>query len=438
MRKQVQLVLFTVATVALILSLMLAFTPSDRVYAGGGWQVVATNLNNPFHLDVAEDGTIYVAEAGSPPAEQSEDCVPSPFDPSQSICYGETGSVRVIEPGDPPTQTNYLVTDLPNTHIYSGTGEYLGVASGPQGISLEEGGTGVYVVNGLGADPAAREGFGEGGQNIGVLFHIMSDGSWMRVADIAGYEGTNNPDGGMLDSNPYAVHDTAAGTYVADAGGNDLLLVDAGGVITTHTVFPSRTVEFPPDSGQMVPIESVPTSITEDETGNLYVGELTGGPFPIGEARVYDVAVPGSPQVEETGFTMIGDIAYDSMGNLYVLEIFSNGEGEDPTGALIRVSPDGTHTPIVDSPCTMNPPNPNAGALCAPTGMTVGPDDMVYVVNYGLMGPLANVVRIDPNEPTAVTVTALEASPAERALRPMLALLAITATAGLMFIRRRR
>ncbi len=438
MRKQVQLVLFTVATVALILSLMLAFTPSDRAYAGGGWQVVATNLNNPFHLDIAEDGTIYIAEAGSPPAEQGEDCVPSPFDPSQSVCYGETGSVRVIEPGDPPSQTNYLVTDLPNTHIYSGTGEYLGVAAGPQGISLEEGGTGVYVVNGLGADPAAREGFGEGGQNIGVLFHIMSDGSWTRVADIAGYEGTNNPDGGLVDSNPYAVYDTAAGTYVADAGGNDLLLVGAGGVITTHTVFPSRTVEFPPDSGKMLPIESVPTSITEDETGNLYVGELTGEPFPVGEARVYDVAVPGSPQVEESGFTMIGDIAYDSMGNLYVLQIFSNGAGPDPTGALIRVAPDGTRTAIVDSPCTMNPPNPNAGALCAPTGMTVGPDDMVYVVNYGLMGPLANVVRIDPNEPTAVTVTALEASPAERALRPMLALLAITATAGLMFVRRRR
>jgi hypothetical protein len=143
--------------------------------------------------------------------------------------------------------------------------------------------------------------------------------------------------------------------------------------------------------------------------------------------------------VEESGFTMIGDIAYDSMGNLYVLEIFMNGETSgDPTGALIKVAPDGTRTTIVDSPCTMNPPNPNAGALCLPTGMTVGPDDMVYVVNYGLMGPLANVVRIDPNEPTAVTVTALEASPAERALRPMLALLAITATVGLMFVRRRR
>ena len=259
------------------------------------------------------------------------------------------------------------------------------------------------------------------------------------MADITGHEATANPDGGELDSNPYDVLDTAAGLYVADAGGNDLLAVDGAGMVSTHTVFPTQMAEFPPGSGNMFPAESVPTTIATDPAGNLRVGELTGFPFVIGAARVYDVTTPGNPQVAATGFTMIGDIDYDSQGNLYVLEIFANGEtSEDPTGALYRIAPDGTRTALVDAPCTMAPPDPMAQALCLPTGMAVGPDDMVYVVNYGLMGPLANLVRIDPSAPTAVQLDTLAVGGSDAGSLALSLLAFALAAALLMGLRARR
>src|SRR5687767_10094745 len=104
MRKQVQLVLFTIASAALVAALMLVFMPSYTAHAGGSWEVVATGLNGPFHLDVADNGTIYVAEQGPPPAEQGDNCIDNPMEPAQTLCLGQTGAVRMIEPGAPPSQ----------------------------------------------------------------------------------------------------------------------------------------------------------------------------------------------------------------------------------------------------------------------------------------------------------------------------------------------
>jgi hypothetical protein len=74
----------------------------------------------------------------------------------------------------------------------------------------------------------------------------------------------------------------------------------------------------------------------------LYVGQLTGFPFPEGEANVYRIE-GGSAQVVARGFTNIMDIAFDRKGRLYVLEIDSDGLATGgTTGALIRVRKNGT------------------------------------------------------------------------------------------------
>ena len=138
-------------------------------------------------------------------------------------------------------------------------------------------------------------------------------------------------------------------------------------------------------------MQSVPTTVTQGPDGALYVGELTGFPFPVDGANVYRVpAQGGAPQIFEAGFTNIVDIAFGPDGTLYVLEIATNGllagfGGGDFTGALIEVAPDGTRTELAP------------GALFAPGGVAYGPDGMLYVTNNSIFAGAGQVLRINPN-----------------------------------------
>ena len=89
--------------------------------------------------------------------------------------------------------------------------------------------------------------------------------------------------------------------------------------MSTLAVFPDRLVPGP--GGVDVPMDAVPTSIAEGPDGSLYVGELTGFPFPVDGARIYRVpAGGGEPEVVAVGFTNIIDIAIGEDGSAYVLE----------------------------------------------------------------------------------------------------------------------
>jgi sugar lactone lactonase YvrE len=82
------------------------------------------------------------------------------------------------------------------------------------------------------------------------------------------------------------------------------------------------------------------------------------------------------------GFTAITDFDFGPDGSLYVLQfastIFLGG-----SGSVVRVSPDGTRTTLVDN-------------LIAPTGIAVGPDGAVYVTNLGVVVGGGQVLRIAP------------------------------------------
>ena len=83
------------------------------------------------------------------------------------------------------------------------------------------------------------------------------------------------------------------------------------------------------------------------------------------------------------GFTNIIDIAFDRRGRLVVLEIFHNGLlSGDPTGALIRVERNGTHTEIASA------------GLVTPTSVAVGADGSFYVSNRGTFVGTGEVLRI--------------------------------------------
>ena len=131
-----------------------------------------------------------------------------------------------------------------------------------------------------------------------------------------------------------------------DAGGNSLNAVAANGSISNLAFFPNRTA-----SGST--FQAVPTGVAQGPDGQLYVGQLTGFPFPLGQANVYRIpSNGGTPEIYASGFTKIIDLAFGSDGSLYVLQISATG-GPPPqggTGSLIRVSPDATTRTTIVAP----------------------------------------------------------------------------------------
>ena len=67
-------------------------------------------------------------------------------------------------------------------------------------------------------------------------------------------------------------------------------------------------------------MQAVPTGMVRGPDGALYVGQLTGFPFPVGGANVYRIVRGGEPEVYASGFTTITDIGFDERGRLYVLQ----------------------------------------------------------------------------------------------------------------------
>jgi sugar lactone lactonase YvrE len=141
-----------------------------------------------------------------------------------------------------------------------------------------------------------------------------------------------------------------------------------------------------------IPVESVPTSVVVGTDGALYVGELTGGPFPVGGASVYRIAPGEEPTVYATGFTNIIDIGFGPDGTLYVAEIVHDGlmgvfaGNAPPIGALLSVAPDGGEPSIVAI----------GEQLMAPGGLAVADDGSVYVSTGTLMPGAGTVVKITP------------------------------------------
>jgi hypothetical protein len=340
------------------------------------------------------------------------------------FCFGPTGSVATVTDG----AVERIIEGLTS----AGSGPEV---VGPSDVAIKGDGSFYLVLNG-GGDPAERP----EGDLSGFVVDAAYDGSYDPVADVWGYEAIADPDaeysGGVLDANPYSVAITDDGLVVADAGANALYAVDEAGEIDVLAVFPPREHMFPaellaamgpppetdgemapegeamaegeaaadgeemsggeamPEGGMVpLPVESVPTAVAVGPDGAYYVGELTGGPFPVGGAVVWRVIPGEEPAVYASGFTNIIDLGFGSDGTLYVAEIVHEGlmpvfTGADvaPIGAVLSVAPGGGEPEMVAT----------GEQLLALGGLAVGPDDAVYVTANTLGIDGGTIVKITP------------------------------------------
>ncbi len=336
--------------------------------------VIATGLKNPRGLDFAPNGALYIAEAGtggSGPSLQGGD--------GAIVYFGLSGSVTRLWKGEQVR----IIDGLPSLAALDG-----GSAGGPNAISFGKLGNAVLTI-GLGLNPEKRALLGPQGAMMGKAYHLTPNGGLKVIADIAAYEAANDPDGNGPDSNPTGVLNEPAGTYISDAGANALFKVAANGDVSVVAVFPSRTFPTPPflpkpPFGNTLSVQAVPTNVVRGPDGALYVSQLTGFPFIKGAANVYRVVLGSAPTVFAANFTNIIDLEFDAAGNLYVLEISTNGLLAPGPGRLARVNVDGTVETIVSA------------GLVMPGGMAIGPDGAIYISNYGTSPSGGQVVRVQP------------------------------------------
>ena len=328
----------------------------------GQVQVLATGLDNPRGLTFGPGGQLFIAEAGHGGPLALGD------GPEGALYAGLTARLGVWSGG--------AVTH-PITGLFSAAGQDGTAAEGL--VSVDAQGrwlTGQMAENtspvptqippGNPIVDAARAQLGR------TVSLDPGAGTWSPIAstgdaDFAWSAAHKELNDQFPDANPNDVITVGNTRWVADAGTNILARVDRGGAVSTVAY-----LDVPPGS----PTDAVPTCVAQAPDGSFYLGELLGGSFAPGGARVWQVWPDGTAKVKWTGFTAIQGCGFDGSGNFYVTEFQTGGlnpsPSGDPRGALIKISPSGQRTTY------------GVGQLFFPSGFAFR-GGQVYLSNWSIM-----------------------------------------------------
>jgi hypothetical protein len=333
-------------------------------------RVVAKRLNNPRQLNWSENGKkLIIAEAG----RGGTDC-------TAEGCEGLTGSISVVNrPWRKKTFSRRVVTGFRSSA--SPDGSFAVGSDGADQTNDTEADT--YIVSGFTVNrPPPQAGALIVGQVSGDEQFIFP------FADIAAAEAAQNPDGAQIDSNPYAIlfingPNPDGYALVADAAANTVWKIvpdlsyeppaslgcftpamEAPGfdftkcfkyVITPFVTYPTTALPNGEDDPNGPP-EFVPTALSLDGNGHLFVGGL-GSEVP-GAAQVVKYDLAGNEIRRWTGFTGVTGVTVDDEF-LYVSQLFGSTaplpEGASPAaeappmagapGEVVKTSRDVTNGP---------------------------------------------------------------------------------------------
>jgi hypothetical protein len=329
--------------------------------------VVASHLNNPRGLAPAPGG-LYLAEAGS----GGKTCVSG--GPEGNVCPGLTGSFDLITNG----HVNRIVTGLISVSDTGGV-----AAEGPVSVSRAPRGS-FYGLFGLNTHAVPPKGVipdklrNRALAQLGRLWLVKPGARVQNVANVGDQDWAWSKRHISLapkdfpDANPNAVLFSHGSRYVADAGANTLVRVKWNGT--------ARVLDFfhVPASFQS---DAVATCVARGPDGALYVGELLGGFYSPGHARIWRVTAHHAPTVWARGLTTVQGCGFGSDGAFYATEFQTGGLGaQNPAGDVVRISQNGQRTRL------------GVGKLFFPSGFAAGADGAIYVSNCSIapatgMGP---------------------------------------------------
>lgn len=293
----------------IVLALMLGLTGA----ASAQDAAVATGLNSPRHITFGSDGTLYIAEAGS----GGDRDVEGTYGPAKA---GDTAQISVVSPAG---EQSVLIDDL--SSMDAGFGQIEGVMA-------------VYVT-----DDSYWLAFGLGpkelqdGQYASALVQYNRETMAVeQVIDLGAFEADNNPDqSAELVSNPSDIAVDANGTvYIADASANAVFTWTAEDGVQVFAA-------WPPVDGEPA---AVPTSVSVGPDGDIYIGFLSGFPFPTEGARIERYSADGELKETYAGLTLVTDILVTAEGTLYAVEFAGSfgDQGYTPaSGRVVSVTADG-------------------------------------------------------------------------------------------------
>lgn len=274
--------------------------------------VVASNLSNPRQMFYDADGTLYIAEAGAGGDQISTGVF------GNEMPYGTTSRITVVSPEG---EQSVLIDGLGSTLAQAPA------AYGAHAVYVDD--TTIWVA--MGEGPVA------GTYDESLIFDALVgfDKETLEVVqniDMKELANTvNSPDDVPNNSNPVDIAVGLDGTvYIVNAGCNCIQSWTPDGGVEIAAVW------------QTEGDNPVPTSVAVDANGDLYVGFLTGFPWPAEGSRVERWS-NGALAETYPGLTTVTDIWVAADGTIYAVEhgVGQGADGNYGAGRVVTVSADG-------------------------------------------------------------------------------------------------